>query len=69
MARLGDKAGTDMLDLLGFECLCSWCQLSATCADYNLHHRDTIIRRINGYEVTCNNHKPAWHRGVEGVRP
>lgn len=69
MAKRGDATRTDMLDLLGYSCLCSWCELSARCEDYNLHHRDTLMARINGYPVSCSNHQPTNCRGIEGVRP
>lgn len=68
MAKRGEPAREGVFDVLGYSCLCSWCQLSARCADYNLHHRDTIIGRINGYPVSCSNHQPDYYRGIDGVR-
>lgn len=69
MAQRGESSRTDMLDVLGYSCLCSWCQLSARCVDYNRHHYESIMNRINGYPVNCSNHQPVYFRGIEGVRP
>ena len=68
-AQRRDTGRAAVPDLFGPACLCLGCTLRGGCDDRNLHSRDSLLARVNGYSVGCGHYRPEWYRGIEGVKP